>query len=222
MKKISILVALALIVTIGGVYATWSYNQSTMNVIEERLVVNMQDYIGSTASGHIEVIANTADIRITDNYIGNTHVGHEVQGDFIAEVETMGRIVVLFTPFANAANKNPTLQFELSVAGTLKHGETDIFTLVTAKQTCAALTKIEDQADLDTLNAMLSAEHRLNLADAQGKSYVVIDVAAWDTSGSALISMGGTFTLDTLAKYHDFQTDLTKGQLLVTISEKIS
>jgi len=221
MKKISILVALALIVTIGGVYATWSYNQSTMNVIEERLVVNMQDYIGSTASGHIEVIANTADIRITDNYIGNTHVGHEAQGDFIAEVETMGRIVVLFTPFDNAANQNPTLQFELSVAGTLKHGETDIFTLVTAKQTCAALTKIENQTDLDTLNAMLSAEHQLD-TDAIGKSYVVIDVAAWDTPGSALISMGGTFTLDTLAKYHDFQTDLTKGQLLVTISEKIS
>ena len=67
MKKLSLLVALILVVTIGGVYATWTYTESSVNEIKWDLKPNVQSYVGgSTAEGSLKVLT-TPMITIVDN-----------------------------------------------------------------------------------------------------------------------------------------------------------
>lgn len=216
MKKISILIALALIVTIGGVYATWSYNQSTTNTIEEHLTANMQDYVGSSANGHIEIWEKTVDIRVTDNLKDGQAVADGDAGDFIAEVEITGHLVILFTPFDEAESNNISLQYVVGTTNTIQYNETDIFTVDTAAKDCDALTVITED-NIDDINALLTAEKQLD-SSAYGKSYVVIDA----DDLKSVISMNGEIKLDTLIKYHQFQEGLGMGNFKVTVSEKIT
>ena len=96
MKKFGLLVALALIVTIGGVYATWNYSgQTGINSSHEHLNSNMADYVaGENAYGNIRILDNDMDIIIDD--ANNNHV---------AELVITGDMVFIFTPYNNAPDE---------------------------------------------------------------------------------------------------------------------
>ena len=96
MKKFGLLVAIALIVTIGGVYAQWNYSgQTGINSSHEHLNSNMADYVaGSNAHGSIRVLANDMDIIIDDT-----------NSDLIAELVITGDMVFLFVPYNNAPDE---------------------------------------------------------------------------------------------------------------------
>ena len=120
MKKLSVLVALMLIITVGGVYANWNYyayvtgtatpGADTIEEIDLALkVVAGED--SSTPKGTIRVtLSDDFKITIDDN-----------SGDHVGEFDVTGYITVHFDPAANAKDDVKTngipMLFELSCEG---------------------------------------------------------------------------------------------------------
>lgn len=127
MKRLSLLIALMLAVTIGGVYATWNYAQGNVLSREKYLKPSMTDKVVDNAKGVIDVNMESLSIVI-DEDPSNKHHG---------KMNITGEIVITFTPNAGAdedvmANGIP-LQVQLAVNGTNLYGESEIFTINTAQ-----------------------------------------------------------------------------------------
>ena len=218
-RMLSLVVALCVMVAIGGVYATWNYSENFVNTENEQMSAGMQDYIGnSSAGGNIKVIEKTVGISVVDNKNGNTVVGENEAGDHIAEIEMTGHVAILFTPFNNASDdvkaNGITIQYTLGQTGFAQYNGSDIFTVNTNAITCNTMTKITAE-NLATINATLGAGNQLSVTDI-GKFYVEIPASDWVDD----ITFTNTVTLDTLIKYHDFQEALAQGNFEITISEK--
>ena len=94
MKKLSVLVALMLIITVGGVYATWDYFQYVTGTANEgkttitTIALTDKDVSGedsSTAKGTISVTPSTLTISISDSdndHVGEFHVSDDITGTF--------------------------------------------------------------------------------------------------------------------------------------------
>lgn len=93
MKKLSVLIALMLCVTIGGVYATWTYTQTT-DVADESVgaAMNLTGVAYAGSYGTYEIDKSTLALTI-DPKSGTTHT---------TSLQVAGEIVVTFTP-ANVA-----------------------------------------------------------------------------------------------------------------------
>ena len=88
MKKISVLVMLILCVTIGGVYAAWSYTGTTVSTAERTLSHGMATATTEGDVGILKVIHNDIDIKIDQTATGN----------YNANLVITGSIQVSFTP----------------------------------------------------------------------------------------------------------------------------
>ena len=89
MKKLSLLIALCMLLTIGGVYATWTYTQNT-DVADEavNMTLNLTDvaYSGSYGTYKVDTTGLTLSI---DPKAGTTH---------ITALYVTGNIIITFTP----------------------------------------------------------------------------------------------------------------------------
>ncbi|MBE6781827.1 MAG: hypothetical protein E7540_03805 [Ruminococcaceae bacterium] len=89
MKKLSLLIALCMLLTIGGVYATWTYTQNT-DVADEAVNMNMNltdvAYSGSYGTYKVDVTGLSLAI---DPKAGTTHT---------TALYATGNIIVTFTP----------------------------------------------------------------------------------------------------------------------------
>ena len=122
MKKISILIVLAMIVTIGGVYATWNYAQDGVAEVDVVPTIALTEKVVSTAQGTIAVDMSNLDISIDD-----------ANNDYDAELVIDGQIDINFTAdtYADAdikANGLP-MQYELTVTTPWEYNGTQIFTV---------------------------------------------------------------------------------------------
>ena len=124
MKKLTILIALALCFTVGGVYATWNYAQGNVSVKTEYIDAQLADKVVETAKGVININLDNISVVIDDT-----------NNDHIAELVIDGYIEVTFTPSSGAddavTNNGIPLQFALSVTNDWKFDGTDIFALST-------------------------------------------------------------------------------------------
>lgn len=89
MKKISLLIALCMLLTIGGVYATWTYTQNT-DVADEavNMNLNLTDVAYSGSYGTYKVDVTGLNLSI-DPKEGTTHT---------TALYATGNIIVTFTP----------------------------------------------------------------------------------------------------------------------------
>lgn len=125
MKKLSLLVALALLITVGGVYATWTYTQTT-DVADEsvHMSLNLTNVTYEGSYGTYEIIKDGLSMLI-DPKEGTTHT---------TALKITGNLVIKFTPatYAPVEVKNggveSTFQFSLTNPN-WKYGVTDIVTL---------------------------------------------------------------------------------------------
>ena len=89
MRKLSLLIALCMLLTIGGVYATWTYTQNT-DVADEAVNMNMNltevAYAGSYGTYKVDTSGLTMTI---DPKQGTTHT---------TALYITGQIVITFTP----------------------------------------------------------------------------------------------------------------------------
>ena len=93
MKKLSLLIAMILCVTIGGVYATWTYTKST-NVMDDTIYtsLNLTKATNDASYGTYEVDTSNLSMVI-DPKAGTTHT---------TALYITGEIVITFTPGAYA------------------------------------------------------------------------------------------------------------------------
>ncbi len=122
MKKISILIVLAMVLTIGGVYATWNYAQGNVDSVELSPVVTLTDKVVDTAKGEIAVDMSGLTISIDDT-----------NNDYDAELVMDGAINVTFTadnlaPAEVKAN-GIKLQYTLTVTTPWEFGGVQVFTV---------------------------------------------------------------------------------------------
>ncbi len=195
MKKLGLLMAMALTVTVGGVYATWTYAKGT-DVADEtvNMTLNLTDvaYIGSNGTYKIDTTGLTLKI---DPKAGTAHT---------TALYVDGEIVITFTPNTHA----PEDVKENAVASTFQFGLTNsnwtfdddgeggeaaktIVTLEHAEKHDIAWTKGADGVFSYTIDADEIAEH-IHLTE---------------------------FNLDTKVKYDAFNTALGNGQITITVSD---
>ncbi len=147
MKKLSVLVALILCVTVGSVYATWNYAQGgaekVVKYFDDSTVITTS--VTDTAKGVIDVDTSALNITIDD---GNN--------DFYGELSITGKISITFTPNDGAdetvASEGIALQYSLGTTTDYKYEGNAIFDVDNTVQNLdKSLTFEIDAADLDAL-----------------------------------------------------------------------
>ncbi len=94
-KKLSVLAALALVTTIGGVYATWVYSKDNISsgYGVSNLAIAGVDYVGD--AGSVSVVGTHTEIKIDDPTNGSAYITEMTYDD-------TGYFTVTFTPSISA------------------------------------------------------------------------------------------------------------------------
>ena len=122
MKKISSLIALAMILTIGGVYATWNYAQGDIESVDVNPTVTLTEKVVDTPMGTIAVDMSGVEIFIDDT-----------NNDYDAELVIDGDIEITFTANelapADVKANGIAMQYTVSVTTPWEFKGTQIFTV---------------------------------------------------------------------------------------------
>lgn len=183
-RVLSLLIALAILVTVGGVYATWLYAETDMTAVH--------GHIGSFGLASAE-INNSKGTFTVDASSAHLVIDQTAADNYFAKLTATGTITVKFTPSTIFSNSNPDLEafnvvYSLVTDNTAPTsymandgtGEKALFTKFdTTTQTNLALTK-----DGDVYTATVDANDLLNLIKIN------------------------TFELDTYAKYSNFSAQV--------------
>ena len=95
MKKISLLLVLIMCVTIGGVYAAWTYTGSTVSSVDRTISHGMSTATTDGDVGMLEIVSNNVDVKIDQM----------ADKDYRANLVITGEVVVRFTPNAGAPDE---------------------------------------------------------------------------------------------------------------------
>lgn len=215
MKKLSLLVALALLITVGGVYATWSFTSENSDIVDVKYesVVTLADATTSGAAGTYTISSNLV-----------LSIDQKAEGDHTAVLRflpaTTGDEIFLditFTPAVNApeAVKNFGVPSELYLSTTTEMKckvtdghfdpvggtEQDIFLLANE-----ANSTLEGNPDTDPYAIKWQKEGNVF------KAHYDVD----DLKG--MIELNGTIKLDTKADYDEFSA-LLNGNIVVHITD---
>lgn len=106
MKKISLLILLALTITVGGVYAAWSYAENKVSVVtDNKTALGVTDAITSTSKGSIAITNLLPTLSINDN---STTSDPNAPGDYQPEWDAaikngeMNNLTISFTTNSGA------------------------------------------------------------------------------------------------------------------------
>lgn len=123
MKKLGTIICIALMLTVGGVYATFNYAQTTAGSVEETVGHTIVSAVTDTPKGTIGLVSSYA-IEVVN--AGNNKTGYSSEGT----------TTVKFTPAAgadaNVRDKGIKLKLTIEITGTKTYNGTDIFVLETA------------------------------------------------------------------------------------------
>lgn len=109
LKKLEAIIAIALVLTIGGVYATFNYAQGGVDTQNIEITGSVEDAVTTTNKGTIS-LTNATVIKVDDT---NT--------DLVTDGSITGNITITFTPNqgadADVANNGIVLKLQISVTG---------------------------------------------------------------------------------------------------------
>jgi len=100
-RRFSLMIVLAILVTVGGVYAQWVYEDHNFVGGEANNIdLSMQAYMnpGNQQGYFVEKYVNMM-VEIADNYRGDEYVGEGVKGDYHADVNGHGSMLFLFKAY---------------------------------------------------------------------------------------------------------------------------
>ena len=198
MKKLSLLVALALVISVGGVYATWFYAETTMQTSEHEF-----KNLGIT---DVNTLAQTGSIAVTDTLILkiDDNAGDHTPGwDADVAGAEAGKISIVFTP--NSGANDTTLKYTVTIANNTYTPEggvaQPIFTTdtITAAHTDA---KVVLTGTFTYTASNANATHEISLDDIKN-----------------VLSVNGTITLPTIDDYTAYSTALSNVDLMLTVEE---
>lgn len=92
MKILSLLIMLIMSVTIGSVYAAWTYTGSTVSSVDRTISHGMTTATTDGDVGFLEVVSNDVDVKIDQT----------ADKDYRANLVITGSVVVRFTPNSGA------------------------------------------------------------------------------------------------------------------------
>jgi hypothetical protein len=221
MKKLSTLIAILLIATIGGVYATWNYSQGT--VISKTAyfddVTKITDKVVDNAKGVIEITKN--DLAITIDDANNNHY---------AEWSVAGSLTVKFTPNSGADEtvklNGIDLQWSLLTTNsgtgnvTWVYENVNIFFVKTDAVTLAkgAATKQGDSF-VWTINASDLVPHIAFYNTEYSATVNKVSEIDTENPGNSVYNDSNLY-LNTVARYDAFKLALHSGTIGITVAEK--
>ena len=199
MKKLSVLIAMILCVTIGGVYATWTYTQNT-DVADEtiNMTMNLTDVAYSGSYGTYKIDTSTLTMKI-DPKEQTTHT---------TALYIEGQIVITFTPNSVA----PQDVKEKGVASTFQFGLTNTNWVYDDDTTDSVAAK-----NIVTLGHP-GAEDIVWVGPNEKGEFTFV-ITAEELANHIILT---EFNLDTKAKYDSFNTALGQGQITITVSDGVT
>ena len=200
MKKLSLLIAMILCVTIGGVYATWTYSQGTAATRDAYLddVTKITDKTVANAKGVISVDKTGLTITIDD-----------ANDDKVAECTIDGELVIKFKPNNGADDdvfeNGVTLQYKLSVENTWKYNEVLIFNVDTNNVVLGAPTKTGSGQNVEFTWTISADELNSKIAFYTNDAGTGAD---------------GTLRLPTVTAYEAFKKALHNGSICALLTRR--
>ena len=206
MKKFSILIAILLCVTIGGVYAAWMFADSNDAALKTQNVsLNLTEDIDAGAYGTYTLTASVDNVDAGTKafalYIDDIDDGITHNAVLVGE----GTLTVTFTP-----NESATEDVRL--------GATPTYWCIKAGDALANW-KYDNQPIFTALDDAWKTIDGVNadnwVASADGKSYTYVITGAEIASMLTL----GNFVLETKAEYNAFATALTYTKLTLYVND---
>ena len=202
MKKVGLLMTLASLIAVGGVYATWSYGQDKAASANDELAVVMTAATVDGRKGKFTVSTTTLKFEV-----GN-------KGDYVPELRANGELVVTFTPNPGAdtaviesgidinwgvefsGDGEQNWKYDANFDGTVDEDDKMIFNLN------SSLTKVEKTK-----------------AQKDGAGNFVFTIPAAEIVSKFPLNIDSGFVLDTKAKYDSFNSYLDDYKIELHISE---
>ena len=189
MKKISLLIAICICLTVSCVYATWIYTK-------DNNVADQHQHLATALAG-VTTDGNYGTYDLSYKNV-NIEIDQKQPGDHTAVLNITGDIVLTYTPGANApveyktSGIPTTFQFDTSIDQTTWAYEGNQIFAVDNTVYDVVWTPEEDGSFTFTIPAEEIANY---------------------------ISLANTFVLDTLVDYNNFNTALANGQIGIKISD---
>ena len=196
MKKISLLMSLATVLVVGGVYATWSYSQGDVAQVETQHGVGITTETHTGTKGTLNVVSNNVSFIVGNkgNYVPELRI--------VDVVDVEEEVTFTFTPSVGAEDSAIDVNWSLSVDSNWKYSTTfgatadkSLFTVVSTE------TKIEKEK-----------------AVKKGSAYTY-KITASEILSKITLNIEDGFVLDTLSKYTNFKEWLDDYKFNLTISE---
>ena len=187
-KLLSIFVAFALMVTVGGVYAAWNYTN-------DEQVIESKNFNATIAIDEASVNGVPGVLSVNDTGLPSYKV--ENDGDYHTILESNGSITVTYTPNEGTAIQTVNLKCDIVLTNHRLNGTTNIFNLTGGAQ------------DPDNV---IEIEKTLTASNIGGATTWTIS-----TSDIGLV-LTDSFLLDTYAEWNAFNTALTSCTLSFIIS----
>ena len=203
MKKLSTLIALALIVTIGGVYAAWSYAQGTTASSEITREINMAQVNTDSNKGTISVTPNNFAFLVDD--IDAV--------DYVAALTATGELAITFTP---ATGADATLA---------TNGISMVATITVAKTAAATTyTGIDSAGDPQTVVPLAAnTTGNANVITITGNGVDgTTKITAAQILGALVFNEGKAIKLPTKADNDNYHNALKDYTIKITISEVVA
>lgn len=221
MKKLSVLIASLLCVTIGGVYATWYYATSN-NVGDKHQLIGLELTADKLQGGYGSY---TVDVKVgmwidpasENSYKAALCFGAaDIDGNVTRAQPGDAAIVITYAPDTyvpdDVDNNGLTTYWSLSwKKGDLtnladwKYGNTSIFSNINTTVTTIYPYRTEDQTNVWS-------------AKADGKFTYTITVETL----SNMINLTAGITLDSITKYNEFQAALSGGTIGINVNDGVA
>lgn len=200
-KKLSVLMALVMVLTVGAVYASWNYSRGELAKTDITFNGRMADIVSGTAKGSITVVehSNTLTFKIDD----------PDASDYVAVLVPDGSVTVQFKANAGADNAVLTQGIKLQATITIAGDKTPYSYTPNGESTPQSITIFAPKAD--------------NVIDLNGGNKVLpntnIVISAADIASAIDFCGGASVVLDTYEENLAFEKALGTYTITVTISE---
>ena len=207
MKKLSLLMALAMIITIGGVYANWVYHEGVMSTeVHDHFSIKMAGVESENAKGVLTVDAGGLVIEVINS------------GSYVPELSMSGSVKVYFKPNAGvspeAERGELDLAFKLSASrggGKLENVAYDI-TYTYEDYTTEVFSKYDQDVHDVT-----------DTAEKNDQGVWVFEIPASEIEQLIVLNeagLSGDNALDSFAKFKAFEQAINSQSFGISVWEK--
>lgn len=199
--KVALLSFLATAVTVGGVYATWTFAEKDSTAASTTVNVAMTGVSSETEKGTLNVMVMGEG--------GFVLAVDDSDNDHVAEIKKTGNVTVTFTPSASASADVKTNGIDVQCVISYAPYAGGPASLEEWTYDSKQIFDIENDASDPILLSKSSAIYN------EETGTFTWTIAA----GEVGIDLSENFLIDTLAKYNAMNAELAKGHFVLTVSE---